>query len=68
MTFGLQNSSGAEVFRNDFTLENGKDYVTLLSNQYVANFYSIDKPSKIVMYLFDEDKQWSERYEKNINV
>ena len=68
MTFGLQNSSGAEVFRNDFTLENGKEYVTLLSNQYVANFYSIDKPSKIVMYLFDEDKQWSERYEKNINV
>jgi hypothetical protein len=49
-------------------LENGKEYVTLLSNQYVANFYSIDKPSKIVMYLFDEDKQWSERYEKNINV
>jgi hypothetical protein len=67
MTFGLQNKSGAEIFRNDFTIEKDKDYVNLIKNKYIANFQSIDKPNKIVMFLFDEDAGWSERYEKEIS-
>lgn len=66
MTFGVQNKSGAEIYRKDFTIFKEPDYVTLRNNRYSGKITSIDKPYKIVMYLFDEDKQWSERYEKTI--
>lgn len=66
ITFGIQNNSGVELFRNDFTLEKDSNIVNLIDNSFTANFESIDKPGKIVMYLFDEDKQWSDRYEKVI--
>ena len=68
MTFGIQNNSGAEIFRHDFTLENNIDIVNLKTNSYLAKFNSIDKPDKIVMYLFDEEKEWSKRYEKTLSI
>ncbi len=68
MTFGIQNNSGAEIFRHDFTLENNINIVNLKTNSYLAKFNSIDKPDKIVMYLFDEEKEWSKRYEKTLSV
>ena len=48
---------GGLVAWNVFNLENNKTTV---------NLECIEKPGKIVMYLFDEDKQWSDRYEKTI--
>lgn len=66
MTFGIQNNSGAELFRHDFTLDKDSEYVNLQTNQYTAKFNSIDKPKKIVMFLNDEEEGWSERYEKEI--
>lgn len=66
ITLGIQNNSGLELHRKDFTLENDSDYVLLKKNIYVASFNSIDKPEKIVMYMFDEEKEWSDRYEKNL--
>lgn len=68
MTLGLLTNSGVEVKRKDFTVENNPEIVNLEINQYRIVFDSIDVPKKIVMYLFDEDKQWSDRYEKDINV
>lgn len=67
MTLGLLTNSGVEVKRKDFTIENDPEIVNLEVNQYRIVFDSIDVPKKIVMYLFDEDKQWSDRYEKDIN-
>jgi len=66
MTLGVQTASGIELFRKDFTVENEPAVCYLHENKFNAKFESQDKPGKIVMYLFDEDKQWSERYEKNI--
>jgi hypothetical protein len=41
-------------------------YVNLEMNKTTLTLETIEKPNKIVMYLFDEDKQWSDRYEKTI--
>lgn len=67
MTLGLISNSGVEVKRKDFTVESDPEIVNLEVNQYRIVFDSIDTPKKIVMYLFDEEKQWSDRYEKDIN-
>ena len=66
MTLGVQTAGGIELFRKDFTVENEPSICYLHENKFNAKFENQDKPGKIVMYLFDEDKQWSERYEKNI--
>ena len=66
LTFAVANSSGAELYRRDFTLENDPQYVNLEINKFRAFFESADRPNKIIMYLFDEEKQWSDRYEKII--
>jgi hypothetical protein len=66
LTLGLTNNSGLEIFRRDFTIENDPDYVNLNKNNIFLSFDSEDKPSKLVMYLYDEDKKWSQRYEKVI--
>lgn len=68
MTLGLVTNSGVEIKRKDFTIENDPEIVNLEVNQYRIVFDSIDTPKKIVMYLFDEEKQWSDRYEKDINA
>jgi hypothetical protein len=66
MTLGILNKSGAELYRKDFTIDTSPEVVFLQTNNHKASFNSPDKPDKIVMYLFDEHKQWSNRYEKNI--
>lgn len=66
LTLGVQTRSGLELHRKDFLIESDPQYVNLENNRYSITINSIDKPSKIVMFLFDEEKQWSERYEKNI--
>ena len=66
ITFGIHNSSQKEIFRKDFTLKDESDIVKLKKCSYRASFQAQDKPHKIVMYMFDEDKQWSDRYEKNL--
>ena len=66
MTLGILNQSDSELYRHDFTIEKDPQYVNLENNRFTINIESIDKPKKVVMYLFDEEKEWSERYEKNI--
>jgi hypothetical protein len=66
LTLGVTNRSGGEIYRKDFTIENEPDYVKLKNNKITLEFDSFEQPKKIVMYLFDEDKQWSDRYEKDI--
>ena len=66
LTLRIQTKSGIELFRKDFTIENEPDYVNLLNNKFSTTIETSDKPNKYVMYLFDEDKQWSPQYEKNI--
>jgi hypothetical protein len=68
LTLGIQTKSGLELHRKDFTIEKEPEYVNLVNNTYTTTIDSQDKPGKIVMYLFDEIKQWSDRYEKDINI
>ena len=64
LTLGIQNESGAELYRKDFTVENEPQYLDFSTTYYAANFHADTQPRKILMYLFDEDKQWSQPYEK----
>ena len=66
MTLGVQTAAGVELFRKDFTVENEPAICYLHENKFNVKFESQDKPGKIVMYLFDEDLEWSDRYEKTI--
>ncbi len=66
MTLGVQTTAGIELYRKDFTVENEPAICYLHENKFNVKFESHDKPGKIVMYLFDEDKEWSDRYEKKI--
>lgn len=68
LTLGIQNNSGTEIFRKDFTIDEDPNYVNLILNRYHISIDSMDKPAKMVMYLFDEEKQWSERYEKELQL
>ena len=64
LTFGVMDNKDQELYRKDFTIEAEPQYVNLENNKYSFELDSIEKPKKIVMFLFDEDKQWSSRYEK----
>jgi len=66
LTLGIQSSSSSDLFRKDFTLNDGAEYLDFSKTSYIANFKCIDKPSKIVIYMIDEEDKWSERFEKNI--
>ena len=66
LTLGVLTKSDVELYRHDFQIGTQPQYVNLENNQFTVNIQSIDKPSKIVMYLFDEDQEWSPRYEKPI--
>lgn len=68
LTLGVQTRSGVELYRKDFLIEKEPDYVNLINNTFSTTIDSQDRPSKIVMYLFDEYKKWSDRYEKDVNV
>jgi len=60
LTLGIHSDSD-EIYRKDFTDDS---YLNLKTNFYEAKIYSEKEPKKIVMYLYDEEKGWSERYEK----
>lgn len=66
LTLGIQNSSGVELYRKDFLPDKDPGYISLAINTFDTEFFSIDKPNKIVMYLLNEDDTWSDRYEKQI--
>lgn len=66
MTLGIQNESGAELHRHDFTIEKDPAYLSFAISSYTADFYADSEPRKILMYLFDEEKQWSPPYEQRI--
>ncbi len=66
LTFAIANNTDLELYRKDFTIEENPDIVNLVDNKCSVDFESTDKPKKIIMYLFDEEKQWSQRYEKVI--
>ena len=66
LTLGVYNKSGAEVLRKDFRVEEEPDYVNLKTNVYSIQVSSDSRPNKILMYLFDEKKEWSKAYEKAI--
>jgi hypothetical protein len=66
LTLGILNNKGTEMLRKDFTIENEPSFVELTLNSYNVTLTSSDKPAKIVMYLYDEEKTWSDRYEKLI--
>lgn len=68
MTMGILNKSGAELFRKDFLIESNPEYLNFTKNQFQTQIQSNDKPSLAVMYLFDENKQWSNRYEVPVQV
>jgi len=68
LTLGIQTKSGIEIHRKDFKIDTDPEYVNLIKNIHTVKVDSQDKPAKIVMYLFDEIKQWSDRYEKDINI
>jgi hypothetical protein len=66
LTLGVLTKSDVELYRHDFQIETQPQYVNLENNKFTVNIQSVDTPSKIVMYLFDEEQGWSKRYEKNI--
>lgn len=66
LTLGLLSKTGAEVFRKDFIIEKDPEYVNLEHNSYNVEVKSLEKPTTLVMYLYDEQKTWSNRYEKSI--
>jgi hypothetical protein len=68
MTLGILNSSDSELYRRDFVVEKEPHLVKLEVNTFDADVLSEDRPAKAVMYLFDEEKQWSDRYETSIQV
>jgi len=66
ITFGIQNSSGTELFRKDFTPITDPEIFSFTKNKCLAEFSSDSKPDKIVMYMVDGEKGWSAPYEKKI--
>lgn len=67
LTLGVQTTSGIEIFRKDFKPETDPEVLNFDINSYSTIIESSEPPSKIVMYLYDEEKGWSERFEKEIS-
>ena len=67
LTFGIHTKSGIELYRKDFTIDENPQYVNLENNKITINLETVETPSKFIMYLFDEEQAWSERYEKNVS-
>jgi len=68
LTLGIQTESGLEMFRRDFLPEKDPEVFNFSINSYSTILESSDIPAKIVMYMHDEEKGWSERFEKNITL
>lgn len=68
MTMGIQNTSDAELYRNDFTIEKDPSIINFEVNSFSTDILTQDRPAKAVMYLYDESKGWSDRYETTISI
>ena len=66
LTFGIETQSGVSVYRHDFVPEKHPSQTNFTSSNFQANFRTMDKPYKIVMYAYWKDRGWGERYEKNL--
>jgi hypothetical protein len=61
LTLGILDSNNQEIYRKDFI---DSDYINLETNFFDVEVKSFSEPKKIVMYYFDEEKGWSDRYER----
>ena len=68
LTLGIQTDSGVEIFRRDFKSDTDPEVLNFNINSYSTIIESADIPAKIVMYLYDREKGWSERFEKAISL
>ncbi len=68
LTLGVQTESGIEIFRRDFKPDTDPEVLNFNINSYSTIIESADIPAKIVMYLHDSEKGWSERFEKTISL
>lgn len=66
LTLGVFDSNNVEILRKDFGIEHEADYVNLIINNFYTEIKADSKPNKILMYLFDEEKEWSNPYQKTI--
>ena len=66
LTLGIFDKNNVELLRRDFLIENEPQYLDFTVNKYYAEIKAEAKPSRILMYLFDEEKEWSSPYEKQI--
>jgi GT2 family glycosyltransferase len=66
LTFALHTKHNIELYRKDFNMNENPEYVRLEINHHHVSIKSEYIPEKIVMYLYDEDVEWSPRYEKMI--
>ena len=61
LTLGIFDNNNQEIYRKDFVED---EYINLKTNYYELELNSFSEPSKIIMYLYDDEKGWSEMYEK----
>jgi hypothetical protein len=66
LTLGIWDKTNKELHRRDFTLQEDPEHVMLEKNTYNIKIKSFNKPTRIVMYLYDQEKGWSGMYEKTI--
>lgn len=66
LTIGILSRSGEELYRRDLNAKDHPNHVNLKENSWNVSFCSNSKPNKLVIYLLDKEKGWSERYEKTI--
>lgn len=68
ITLGILSSSNSEVYRKDFNKTQNPDIISLQTNSQSLEFEALDKPHKVVMYMFSETSGWSDRYEKELKL
>lgn len=66
LTIGILDNSNQEIFRKDLTMDQNPDHINFKINSYRIKFKSSSSPKNLVMYLYDKDKGWSNRYESKI--
>lgn len=64
LTFGIETQSGVNIHRHDFVPDKHPEQTSFTTNSHLAQFRSMDKPFKIVMYAYWKDKGWGNRFEK----
>lgn len=66
LTLGIWDAKNEQIHRKDFSLEEDPEYLMLEKNTVSIKIRSFKEPAKIIMYLHDKEKGWSEMYEKAI--